>query len=133
MAEKEGTLDYTKRQFAWASALLFAKMLEWKEFKEVKKLVDDYIDKELEKQGFSKVQKQPEEVLKNNDPVLETNLIKDEKELKLAKVLKEKPTVVAGAGLGAVGLGAVGIGVIGALYFRKRRNQSSTEEKQNST
>jgi hypothetical protein len=118
MAEKEGTLDYTKRQFAWASALLFAKMLEWKEFKEVKKLVDDYIDKELEKQGFSKVQKQPEVGVKNT--VLETKL--DEKELKVAKVLKEKPAVVAGVGLGA---GAVGVGVVGALYLRKRKLKNS--------
>jgi hypothetical protein len=34
-----------KQQFAWASALLFARLLEWEEFQEVKKLVDDYIDK----------------------------------------------------------------------------------------
>jgi len=34
-----------QQQFAWASALLFAKLLEWEEFQEVGKLVDDYIDK----------------------------------------------------------------------------------------
>jgi len=44
--EKEGAVNNKeKQQFGWASALLFAKLLEWEEFKEVKKLVDDYIDK----------------------------------------------------------------------------------------
>jgi hypothetical protein len=45
MTEKEKTLNHTKKRFAWASALLFAKLLEWEEFQEVKRLVDDYIDK----------------------------------------------------------------------------------------
>jgi hypothetical protein len=34
-----------KQQFAWASALLFAKLLEWEEFQESRGLVDNYIDK----------------------------------------------------------------------------------------
>jgi len=35
--------------FAWASAILFAKLLEWDEFQDVRKIVDDYIDKVYEK------------------------------------------------------------------------------------
>jgi hypothetical protein len=177
-----------KKQFAWASALLFAKLLEWEEFQEVRRLVDDYIDKvykeyqllkthttkELlgidknlallkftidknlqsenktqeaedwyeyiaifkysepkakkawEQQNLPKIQKQLDEDLKKNDPILEVKLVKNEEKLKLAKVVKEKPQVVA-AGVGA---GAVGVGV-GALYLRKRRKQNLPEEKQN--
>ena len=40
--------ENTKRQqekFAWAQATLFAKLLEWEEFKEVRSIVDDYIDR----------------------------------------------------------------------------------------
>jgi len=172
-----------KQQFAWASALLFAKLLEWEEFQEVKKLVDDYIDKvykeyqllkthttkELlkidknlallkfavdkylqnetqtkieekygliamykyfdpktkqiaEQQLFPELQKQLDEALKKNDPILEAKLIKDKEELKVANFVKEKPVVAAG-----VGAGAVGVGVVGALYLRKRRKQKTTE------
>jgi hypothetical protein len=35
--------------FAWASSVLFAKLLEWDEFQDVRKIVDDYIDKAFEK------------------------------------------------------------------------------------
>jgi hypothetical protein len=38
-----------QRQFAWASSVLFAKMLEWDEFQDVRKVVDDYIAKVYEK------------------------------------------------------------------------------------
>jgi hypothetical protein len=38
-----------KEQFAWASATIFAKLLEWDEFQDVKKIVDNYIDKVYEK------------------------------------------------------------------------------------
>jgi hypothetical protein len=190
IARKEANTK-EKQQFAWASALLFAKLLEWEEFQEVRKLVDDYIDKaykeyqllkthttkellkidkelallkfavdrdlqmhnqtqevedwyghiamfkyvspqarqNAEQQVFPELQKQLDEALKKNDPILEAKLIKDKEELKLAKVVKEKPQVVA-AGVGA---GAIGMGVVGALYLRKRRKQNKTEEKQSST
>jgi hypothetical protein len=42
---KKKTINHREGQFAWASALLFAKLLDWGEFQEVKKLVDDYLDK----------------------------------------------------------------------------------------
>jgi hypothetical protein len=178
------------KSFAWASALLFAKLLEWEEFQQIKSIVDDYIDKvyekyqllkthttkelleidkelaaykytvdkilqsenktqnmqevedfyamiamerffpanEEDKKLVKKLQQQLDEALKKNDPLLNAKLIKEE--LKVAKVVKDKPIVVAGAG---AGVGAIGIGVAGALYFRKRRKQNSTEEKQNST
>lgn len=45
ITNKDGAINHKKRQFAWASALLFSKILEWEEFKVIKKLVDDYIDK----------------------------------------------------------------------------------------
>jgi len=38
-----------QKQFAWSSALLFSKLLEWNEFQDVRKIVDDYIDKVYEK------------------------------------------------------------------------------------
>jgi len=174
-----------KQQFAWASALLFAKLLEWEEFQEVGKLVDDYIDKvykeyqllkthttkellkidkalallkftvdkdlqmqnrtqeaedwyahiamfkyfdtkrrqNAEQQLYPELQKQLNEAFQKNDPILEAKLVEEKKELNVAKLVKEKPAVVAGA----MGAGAVGIGVaVGALYFRKRKKQSST-------
>ena len=81
--------------------------------------------------SFPELQKQLDEALKKNDPLLDAKLIKEE--LKLAKVVTDKPVVVgAGAGAGA-GVGAIGIGVAGALYFRKRKKQNLAEEKQNST
>jgi hypothetical protein len=180
-----------KQQFAWASALLFAKLLEWEEFQDVRKLVDDYldkvykeyqllkrhttkelfkIDKELallkfavdrdlqmhnqtqevedwyghiamfkyvspqarqnaEQQVFPELQKQLDEALQKNDPILEAKLVEEKKELNVAKFVKEKPQVVA-AGVGA---GAIGMGVVSALYLRKRRKQNKNQEKQSST
>ena len=41
--------DKTVTQFLWASSVLFAKLLEWDEFQDVRKIVDDYIDKVYEK------------------------------------------------------------------------------------
>jgi hypothetical protein len=184
IARKEANTK-EKQQFAWASALLFAKLLEWEEFQEVRKLVDDYIDKaykeyqllkthttkellgidkELallkfvidkdlkmhnqteeeevedwyahvamfkyfdiktrqiaEQQLYPKLQKQLDEALQKNDPILEAKLVEEKKELNVAKLVKEKPAV-AGVGVGAVGIGVV----VGALYFRKRKKQSST-------
>jgi hypothetical protein len=38
-----------EEKFAWASAMLFAKLLEWDEFNEIRNIVDDYIDKVYEK------------------------------------------------------------------------------------
>jgi hypothetical protein len=38
-----------REQFAWASATLFAKLLEWNEFQDVRKIVDNYIDKVYKK------------------------------------------------------------------------------------
>jgi hypothetical protein len=40
--------EKTKTQFAWASSVLFAKLLEWEEFQNVKEIVDNYIDKVYE-------------------------------------------------------------------------------------
>jgi hypothetical protein len=180
-----------QQQFGWAGALLFAKLLEWEEFQEVRKLVDDYLDKvykeyqllkthttkELlqidknlallkfavdynlrnanktqetdewyghiatfkffepkakqawEQQVAPELQKQLDEALKKNDPILEAKFIKDKEELKVANFVKEKPVVAGAVGVGA---GAVGVGVVGALYLRKRK-QNPPEEKQNST
>jgi hypothetical protein len=183
-----GEVDKERQQFAWASALLFAKLLEWEEFEATRKLVDDYLDKvykeyqllkthttkELlqidknlallkfavdknlqlnnqtekevdewyghiamfkffepkakqawEQQAAPELQKQLDEALQKKDPLLEAKLVKEEKKLEVAKVVQEKP-VVAGVGAGAV----VGVGVVGALYLRKRK-QNTHEEKQN--
>jgi hypothetical protein len=179
-----------EKNFGWASALLFAKLLEWEEFQEIKGIVDDYIDKVYEKYQLIKnhttkelleidkelaaykytvdkilqsenktqnmqevedfyamiaierffpanedkeimkqLQKQLDEALKKNDPILEAKLIKEEPAP--VRIFKENPKTIATAGAG-VGAG-LGIGIAGALYFRKRRKQNSTEEKQNST
>jgi len=168
-----------KQQFAWASALLFAKLLEWEEFQEVRKLVDDYIDKiykeyqllkthttkellkidkelallkyavdnilqkenktqeaedwygsiamfkysdtktrQIAEQLFSELQKQLDEALKNNDPILEAKLIKEEN-IGLVKIFKEKSVLGAVAGGAVIGVA----GVTGALYFRKKKQK----------
>jgi len=169
-----------KQQFAWASALLFAKLLEWEEFQEVRKLVDDYIDKaykeyqllkthttkellginkelallkfavdknlqnanktqeaedwyghiatlkyfdqkrrqEIEQGLFPELQKQLDEALKKNDPILEAKLIKDEpKGAKIVNIAKEKSKEL----VAAIGIGVAG--VTGALYFRKKKQR----------
>jgi hypothetical protein len=38
-----------REQFAWASAVLFAKLLEWDEFQDIKQVVNNYIDKVYKK------------------------------------------------------------------------------------
>jgi hypothetical protein len=48
ITEEEAQSSEQKR-FAWASAILFSKLLEWDEFQDVRKIVDDYIDKVYEK------------------------------------------------------------------------------------
>lgn len=177
------------KKFAWASALLFAKLLDWEEFQEIKNIVDDYIDKVYEKYQLVKtrttkelleldkelaafkyavdrslqtenktqnatevedvyakvatlkffiakdkeevlkqLQQQLDEALKKNDPLLYAKLIKEDPAP--VRIIKENPKTIATAG---AGVGAIGIGVAGALYFRKRRKQNSTEEKQSST
>jgi hypothetical protein len=191
IAQKEANTK-EKQQFAWASALLFAKLLEWEEFQEEGKLIDDYIDKaykeyqllkthttkelfkidkELallkftvdkdlqmhnqtqeaedwyahvamfkyfdtktrqmwEQQGFKELQKQLDEALQKNDPILEAKLIKATAEpAKIVQKIKEAGAVGAVGAVGAAGA----VGVAGALYLRKRRKQNKTEEKDTQT
>jgi hypothetical protein len=102
---------------------------EWYGYIATFKFVGPKAKQALEQQVSTELQKQLDEALKKNDPILEAKLVKEET-LQIAQIVKENKVVAGAVGAGA---GAVGVGVMGALYLRKRRKQNLTEEKQNST